>query len=141
MRFRLCDSIQQSRIDTKKGVLYRLNNLPSTHASEEKEPESDNAKEGETQPPASVDAGERTDVPDKSVEEGDGKKEEKESIEEEESIADDKKNEEVLTQNPTELSVLCTAPRDNVITYRFFADGDVQGNVASRQSGRGHAAP
>ena len=80
----MCDSIQQSRIDTKKGVLYRLNNLPSTHASEEKEPESDNAKEGETQPSTSVDASERTDVPDKSVEEGDGKKEEKESIEEEE---------------------------------------------------------
>ena len=104
-------------------MLYRLNNLPSTHASEEKEPESDNAKEGETQPSTSVE------------------KEEKESIEEEESIADDKKNEEVLTQNPTELSVLCTAPRDNVITYRFFADCDVQGNVASRQSGRGYAAP
>ena len=72
---------------------------------------------------------------------GIGKSVVKESIEEEESIADDKKNEEVLTQNPTELSVLCTAPRDNVITYRFFADCDVQGNVASRQSGRGYAAP
>ena len=52
----------------------------------------------------------------KSVDEGDGKKEEKESVEEEESLADDKKNAVPVTQGPTELTLLCNAPGENVIT-------------------------
>lgn len=105
-----------SRLDTKKGALYRLNNLPCTHASEEKEPESDNAQEAPKQAEVSGENGEKVEGAAKSVDEGDGKKEEKESVEEEESLADDKKNAVPVTQGPTELTLLCSAPRENVIT-------------------------
>ena len=60
----------------------------------------------------------------KSVDEGDGKKEEKESVEEEESLADDKKNAVPVTQGPMELTLLCNAPRENVITCVLRMGGE-----------------
>ena len=106
-------------LDTKKGILYHLGNLPLSHLSEEKEQERDIEEEEPSEKQQTDAAGESTSeapsaTPKLPVEEGDTKKEEETISEETECIPDDKKEVPVVSK-PTELSILSTAPRDNVV--------------------------
>ena len=107
------------RLDTKKGILYHLGNLPLSHLSEEKEQDRDieDAEPSEKQQadvPGESSSEPASATPKLPVEEGDTKKEEETISDETECIPDDKKEVPVVSK-PTELSILSTAPRDNVV--------------------------
>lgn len=94
-----------------------MENLSFTQVSEEKDvdgrvQEDQLPPKMESVPSESV---EKEEVPAKSMEEGDGK-EETGVKEDEECIPDDKRDIPVAPEQPTVLTVLSTAPRDNVVT-------------------------
>ena len=109
-------------IDTKKGVLVRLENLSISDVSEEKDsdvkaveplaqPEEVVPEPNPENPPAPEES-----AP-KEVIEGDSKEEETttEVTEDKECIPDDKKDSVAVEEKPTQLTTLATAPRDNII--------------------------
>lgn len=100
-------------LDTKKGVLYRLGNLPQSHLSEGKDPDSEQVPVPK-EVPSSVPA----DAQPENIEEGDAKEESQiaaETLETEESIPDDK-HEIATAEAPPELIALGSAPRENIVT-------------------------
>lgn len=108
-------------LDTKKGVLYRLENLSFSQVSEEKDSDSKAIVEpiAPKEVLASVPSGDKEEPKeDTTKEEGDEKEEEEvtEAQEDRECIPDDKKDLPVVEEKPTELTELATAPRDNIIT-------------------------
>lgn len=108
-------------IDTKKGILYRLGNLPLSTISEEKGSEMESIQESVTETvieDVTPSIEENKGVI--SIEEKEG--EEKESTEpvEEESLPDDKKEEMIMETKPTELIELAVAPRESVVRYIFL---------------------
>ena len=111
-------------IDTKKGVLVRLENLSISDISEDKDSD---AKAAEPLPqPEEVPAEPTPENPPvfeesapKEVIEGDSKEEEAvtDITEDKECIPDDKKDSIAVEEKPTQLTTLATAPRDNIIWY------------------------
>ena len=124
-------------IDTKKGVLVRLENLSISDVSEEKDSDV-KAAEPITQPEevAAEPNLEDPPIPEESAPkeaiEGDGKEEEAvtEISEDKECIPDDKKDSVEVEEKPTQLTMLATAPRDNIVWYGLPHD-DHQRHLAS----------
>ena len=113
-------------VDTKKGVLVRLENLSVSDISEEKDSDA-KATELPNQPEevAAEPIPESTPQPEESAPkeaiEGDSKEEEAttEITEDKECIPDDKKETVPVEEKPTQLTTLATAPRDNIVWYAF----------------------
>ena len=215
-----CDSgnssILSQSIDTKKGILYHLGNLPLTHISEEKdqdqnipgEPEADNASvDSIADAPDTTDAAEKPSNPEhleaakdsenpenpenlehsQSAEsldapehpeaaenadaiatsssvpsdpsaasaalaapampaapinaaEGETKQEDAIPAEEAECLPDDKRDVPAAAPLPTELTVLSTAPRDNIVRWVRFRFFHAQRDLAPRKPRARHAA-
>ena len=109
-------------IDTKKGVLVRLENLSISDVSEDKDsdakateplpqPEEATPKPNPENPPAPEES-----APKEALE-GDSKEEEAvtEISEDKECIPDDKKDGVTVEEKPTQLTTLATAPRDSIV--------------------------
>lgn len=109
-------------IDTKKGVLVRLENLSISDVSEDKDsdakateplpqPEEATPEPNPENPPAPEES-----APKEALE-GDNKEEEAvtEISEDKECIPDDKKDGVTVEEKPTQLTTLATAPRDSIV--------------------------
>lgn len=133
-------------IDTKKGVLVRLENLSISDVSEEKDsdvkaaepiaqPEEVAAEPNPEDPPIPEES-----APKEAIE-GDSKEEETatEISEDKECIPDDKKESVAVEEKPTQLTTLATAPRDNIVWYGFL-HLDHQCHLASGQPGGRNAS-
>lgn len=101
--------------------MYRLENLSFSQVSEEKDSDSKAVMEPVTpkEVPAAIPSVDKEELKeDAAKEEGDEKEEEEITTvqEDKECIPDDKKDLPAVEEKPTELTVLATAPRDNIIT-------------------------